>query len=577
VTEHDKAAVQARIHLEDVRKGYQVVENARQQATLARHYLETKKDTEDVGRRLRRIAQAQRVLTQYKKERGELVAPDAKTLRAIRKTVREREAARLQLDAALITLEIIPTQTNSLEIIVGEETGTKRLAPGKSTEVKGAPEIVISISGVGRLRARGPAGSAEELRAERDQAVRKLAELTRGFGTVDLEELEALHEQARELDKRVDEAETQLETLLSGDAIEKLDQEHTKARAISEEILDAHPKWKEGPPDAGGLEAAAEAMRCSFDTSVRDAEAVWEAARLAFTRASERRAGLAARAEETEKQLQSLGARIADLSADGRTEKQRATDLTKLALAWDAAKASLTEIEEQLQAFDEDPRTTAATLEKQRQSAEDEATKALETEKVAEGRLGSLAAQGLYSTLAEAEEEVVVLKEEIAREELRTNAVRLLRETVVHCRVEALAAVTGPVERVATRTLQRIAGKRFCGIQLGETFEPLHVLPRLAEIAVPLESVSGGEREQVYLATRLALAEVLAKEERQLVVLDDVLTATDTSRLARVLTILEEAAQRLQVLIITCHPERYRGLNNAQFFDLETILNDDSR
>jgi uncharacterized protein YhaN len=131
-----------------------------------------------------------------------------------------------------------------------------------------------------------------------------------------------------------------------------------------------------------------------------------------------------------------------------------------------------------------------------------------------------------------------------------------------------------PVQLAATRTLQRIAGGRLGNIQLGETFEPAHVLPQLAEVPVRLDDVSGGEREQIYLATRLALAEVLAKPEPQLVVLDDVLTATDTGRLARILTILEEAAQRLQVLIITCHPERYRGLDGACFFDLESILHD---
>ncbi len=89
---------------------------------------------------------------------------------------------------------------------------------------------------------------------------------------------------------------------------------------------------------------------------------------------------------------------------------------------------------------------------------------------------------------------------------------------------------------------------------------------------MPVEQVSGGEREQIYLATRLALADVLARGERQLVVLDDVLTATDTGRLARVMGILEEAAQRLQVLILTCHPERYRGVAGANFVDLEAIV-----
>jgi uncharacterized protein YhaN len=56
------------------------------------------------------------------------------------------------------------------------------------------------------------------------------------------------------------------------------------------------------------------------------------------------------------------------------------------------------------------------------------------------------------------------------------------------------------------------------------------------------------------------------------VVLDDVLAATDTGRMARVLIILEEMVKRLQVLILTCHPERYRGLERANFINLEEII-----
>jgi uncharacterized protein YhaN len=94
----------------------------------------------------------------------------------------------------------------------------------------------------------------------------------------------------------------------------------------------------------------------------------------------------------------------------------------------------------------------------------------------------------------------------------------------------------------------------------------------MAEESVSVDQISGGEREQVYLATRLALAEVLAQGERQLVVLDDVLAATDAGRLARVMDVLEEAALRLQLLILTCHPERYRGLEGASFIDLEAAI-----
>jgi uncharacterized protein YhaN len=50
-----------------------------------------------------------------------------------------------------------------------------------------------------------------------------------------------------------------------------------------------------------------------------------------------------------------------------------------------------------------------------------------------------------------------------------------------------------------------------------------------------------------------------------------VLTCTDAGRLARVLAVLDEAAARFQVLVLTCHPEKYAGLPSASFHDLEQI------
>jgi uncharacterized protein YhaN len=117
--------------------------------------------------------------------------------------------------------------------------------------------------------------------------------------------------------------------------------------------------------------------------------------------------------------------------------------------------------------------------------------------------------------------------------------------------------------------LGRIAGPRLGTIQFTENFVPVGVRPEIVSEPVDLTNLSGGEQEQLFLITRLALGQVLAKDERQLVVLDDVLNATDTGRLARVLTLLEESADHLQIIILTCHPERYRGMEKAQFFDLQ--------
>ena len=288
--------------------------------------------------------------------------------------------------------------------------------------------------------------------------------------------------------------------------------------------------------------------------------------------ASQQRGTVEVRIEETDRRERSLAAKLADLTNDGKQETDRDSELKRIALAWDAARAGLEEIDAKLAEFGVDPGAAVTKLEKQRQAADDVATKALEQEKSEEGRLMHVSAQGPYSALARAEEDVARLEREIASEELRLGAVRLLRTIVDQSRNEALAAVAGPVEAAATRTLQRIAGSKLGRVQLGEAFEPTQVIPGIAAAPVAIENISGGEREQIYLATRLALADVLAKGERQMVVLDDVLVATDAGRLARVMAILEEAAQRLQVLVLTCHPERYRGLEGATFFDLETIL-----
>jgi len=574
VEQHEIEAARTLTALENVRKTRDANEATRQSAELAGRYLDELRRASALDDRLRRIAAASETLAQHKLERSRLVAPDAKTLRAIRKAMKDHDDARMHLEAALITLEIVPEKAGALVVVSGEEPGERALSAGVPAQVKGSPEVVVDLPGIARLRARGPAGSIAEIRIEREKAADKLKALTEAFGSADLEVLDALQDKATELDKRLAAAQTQIDTLLADKTVEQIETERaTLAAAISRIVAD-YPDWRDSPPDAPALRAAAEASKRAFLAALDTAEAARDAAQVALNAASQRRGAVEVRIEETDRRERALAATLAELTNDGKSEGARESEMRRVALAWDAARAGLEEIEAKLAEFGEDPGATATTLENQLQAADDTATKALEQEKSEEGRLMHVSAQGPYSALARAEEEVVRLNREIASEELQMAAIRLLRTTVEQARNAALAAVAAPVEAAATRTLQRIAGNRLGRVQLGEAFEPTQMTPGIAAAPVSIESMSGGEREQIYLATRLALADVLAQGERQLVVLDDVLVATDSGRFARVMRILEEAAQRLQVLILTCHPERYLGLEDARFFDLEVILRD---
>ena len=261
-----------------------------------------------------------------------------------------------------------------------------------------------------------------------------------------------------------------------------------------------------------------------------------------------------------------------EAQSDGLDDIQRKRKLRQARTGVDRLSETLEEAGEALAKYDSDPREDLDGLEQQLEAQESGERTLLEQEKKQEGRLRELSASEPYAALARAEENLAQLQGEFQREQVRVDAIRLLHEMVSELRSEAIATVGRPVEERASHIFHRIAGRRLGPIRLTEHFDPVSVLPESTGDSVDLADLSGGEREQLHLAVRLALADVLGREERQLLVLDDVLTATDTPRLARVHRILEEAAEAHQIMILTCHPERYRGLKDAEFVDLRERL-----
>ena len=564
-------ADQARSGLEEVRKGREDVDRAEKEAEDAERFAQAVRRLAELQGLLTRIRGAARDLEAAKKELAGTVAPDAKALRAIRKAVTARDEAQARLDAALITLEIVPHKPGTMEILAAEETGRQEITPGAPVLVKGAPEVVVDLAGIARIRARGPAGTAEELREEVSKAAKKIEALTAGFGTSDVDALEARSEHYREIRQKVSDAQTRLDTLLDGAAAEEIERESRKTERIIEEIVQAYPAWTDCPPDAKALRSAAREMRKAFVSRVEEAELKNEKAAQAHQAANLKIATLQAEHEHRTREVKSIEEKLDRLQQDGMDDPKRAAELNAISLEWDAARAAVERLETELEHFPEDPRRLAERLEQQQSAIQDQASTALEQLKKEEGRLEQIAAAGPYSALSRVEEEIAELKARIDTEELRINAVRLLHETVHRCKARILSDVKRPVEESATRMLQRIAGIRLGAVQLADRFQPQAVTPRTASAEVAIQELSGGETEQVHLAVRLALAETLAEDSRRFLVLDDILTATDTGRLARALALLEEAAQRLQIFILTCHPERYRALAGAAFHDLEAI------
>ena len=83
--------------------------------------------------------------------------------------------------------------------------------------------------------------------------------------------------------------------------------------------------------------------------------------------------------------------------------------------------------------------------------------------------------------------------------------------------------------------------------------------------------LSFGAREQMGLISRLAYADLLQEAGRPtLIILDDSLVHSDAERLDGMKRILFDAAERHQILLFTCHPEKWQDLG-VEPRDLEAL------
>jgi len=71
--------------------------------------------------------------------------------------------------------------------------------------------------------------------------------------------------------------------------------------------------------------------------------------------------------------------------------------------------------------------------------------------------------------------------------------------------------------------------------------------------------LSVGYQDLIGVALRFALADAMYPEEKPFLILDDPFVNFDSQKLARAKQLLDEVAERYQIIYFTCHESR--GLN----------------
>lgn len=500
-------------------------------------------------------------------ERASAPFPDAREIRKIREAHGALERGRIEYDASRITLEITPERDLSVRVDSGRG-GEVAMEAGKTAAFMGSPEVRLHLHSFGTIRAFGPTDSAEDALEALGEAKRFFEKLTAPFGAEDMKDLEELHDRGTSLSLHIEREESELRVILGQETLEGLIVRQSEAEREIERIFEEFPRWRDEAPKAEGLAAAAESAKREAAEKILAAEVAGDKAAQSF-RQKETDLRLCEQSLKNEETiLAAAGDRLQKLRSDGRTNEERSSELTSLALAWDGAKGRMGEAEEKLRAFGGDP-SGEGDAKKKSLEAKARALQAAREEMIREkARLEIYSARGLYSAVAALEERLASLESLAKKEELAARSIRLLQDTFASCRSEMAEGVTERASELATEIFCQISGGRDGAVVLGPSLRPSGFVPEELETSTDVDGLSGGEKEQLHFAVRMALAHSLGGEERRLLILDDTLMATDGVRLPRILDILEEASERFQILILTCHPERFAGLTGASWIDL---------
>jgi len=565
----------AEASLEAARRVEQDTAKAAAVVQRASEYVRTRSEVENIREKARNAGEIERRIEALARETVELRAPSDAELARARKLLDASRDAESKLAMARVSARIEPLAAAAIRIIEGEKPGEIGLAAGTAVSIEGAPNLGFEIPGFGSIRVTGPAADYEGIRRQLERSRTALGEICAKFGSAELEQLEASRNRRMSLEAEINAQRTALAAVRGKETAEAAAARLSKLMSRAAEIEALHPDWSAQPPDSAMLEREHAAKTESARNARAAAERDWKTSQSASAAAETQYQTALNDLKNNGDSLARVQRELKQWTDDGQTAEQRREALDRALLEWEAARASLEKAEEELSRFPTDPARKAALIDEQLRNASKN-TESLHEQMVrAETRIEELAATFPYERLSQLHAELAESGERVGREELRMQAIELLHSVLDTTKKELLESVARPVEQTATELLSEICGRPFAEIRLSQTFSAAGVVPSALPSSgdtVAVDRLSGGEKEQLHLCTRLAIAKELSRAERQLLVLDDVLTFTDAERLTRICDVLQRESSRLQILLLTCHPERFLSIPNVALFDLREAI-----
>jgi len=515
------------------------------------------KDRERLKKHLDKVAKIRDQLQGRRKERADILAPDAKERRRFNKASEELSILEAKVEAGAVRVafewDVKARKVTTRPQL--EETEAGKFIVTEPTEFK--------ILGVGRVRIQSGAQALRDLLTQRTQLQQEVNKTLGLFGVTDAEGLAGLHEKGRELDRTIADLEEDLEETESAEPdaegelvrLERGIEEETRAAGhLPADAADRGGRWIREQITSKEKEKG---RLIGEIVKEQDLEKKAGQNHLEFIKARETTSNTLA---ERKAQIQTQEEAIADtLQAYGTVDHLKSLVNTAQEES-EKAKASLERILKGYEERVETPRKlhlqTQERVDELDRQMQDLRSKLIGTL----ARIEESAAQGNYSQLADLEIEVERKTRRMEVLQRRADGAKLLHDLVTAYDRQRVAALSGPIQDLVNRWLQLLTEGTYDALRIDDALKPAGVQVAQYGADLPMTSLSHGAQEQVVVLLRLAIGVLVSREGQNLVVIDDRLVNADPVRIKRLCLILQEAAKTCQLVVATCNDTPYAGV-----------------
>lgn len=478
-----------------------------------------------------------------------------KQLRSLDRALAELDAVR-QAAATRLAYDLLPQQ----QIRAGDETLT-----GQGERLLLEP-MDLDVPGIGRLRIRPGGEDVADLARRCQTNRRQIDALLADLGAADLRQAEDQADQARALQQEIDLHATRLGGL-APQGVEALESRLAltgqRRREVSEALSalasDAPDSTPEMPDEAAAereLESARASLQAQERHAAQQAQALVLAEQASRTAQAEwQRLQQALQAPDRQRQAQDLAIRLQQLQAQEAALRQ-ALDALDARIA--AARPEVLKQDAQRFAL------TAARLEQDANARREESIRI-------QSGLEALGAHGLEEQRADLAREAAFVGRRRDELERRAAALDLLLDLLRTGRQALTRRILAPLQRYLNHYLELLFPQ--ARLDVDEELLPERLVRQGPGglLHESVDALSFGAREQMGLISRLAYADLLREAGRPtLIILDDALVHSDRDRLDGMKRVLFDAAQRHQVLLFTCHPDRWLDLG-ARVVEMDAL------